>query len=395
MGPMVTRLTDEQIMALNDANPAMFDFARAIEAAVLTANPQPSPDAQDVLRYLESQAQRMEDSDPIPLHGHAKRMRDAAALIRAQAERIASLEFSERAEHAAHTSYKERAERAEQQFTSLREATRTEWADLWERTRKAEAERERLTAELAEAQKDAERYRFLREFKRPADYYSGEDTWSVSRERSGYGECYRGQNLDAHIDAATKDQPAAADAATREGAVGAMPERTSAEADPRMIGQESEQDAKRRMAEEIARKRPAAADPSPEPRADEDDLPGMLAVAKGVAEQRWPHTMDAAVWAKEFMDRYLGVGHDPSMRIDEGTMIGWFANAIMAGYDTAQMRAAKPEPLAKVQAERDAALALLRQAQELWRASGSLTADDVQTNVESFLARRSARHERA
>lgn len=81
------------------------------------------------------------------------------------------------------------------------------------------------------------------------------------------------------------------------------------------------------------------------PDAQDDDLPGMLALAKGVAEQKWPHTMDAKVWAKEFMDRYLGVGHDPSMKIDEDTMLGWFANAIMAGYDTAQMRAARaPSP---------------------------------------------------
>lgn len=60
------------------------------------------------------------------------------------------------------------------------------------------------------------------------------------------------------------------------------------------------------------------------------DLPGMLAIAKGVAEQRFPHTMDARVWAAEF------IKHHPDA--DEGDMIGWFANAIMAGYDTAQQR---------------------------------------------------------
>lgn len=66
---------------------------------------------------------------------------------------------------------------------------------------------------------------------------------------------------------------------------------------------------------------------------ENNELPGMLTVANGVAEQKWPHTMDAAVWAAEYAKRHPGA--------DEGEMIGWFANAIMAGYDTAQMRAAK------------------------------------------------------
>jgi hypothetical protein len=39
---------------------------------------------------------------------------------------------------------------------------------------------------------------------------------------------------------------------------------------------------------------------------------------------------DAQVWAKEFVKT---VGEHPSIPTDEGTMIGWFANAIMAGYD--------------------------------------------------------------
>jgi hypothetical protein len=68
---------------------------------------------------------------------------------------------------------------------------------------------------------------------------------------------------------------------------------------------------------------------------DDDDLPGMLALAKGVAEQRFPHTMDAQIWAAEFVKLNPGA--------DEGNMIGWFANAIMAGYDTAQHRAARSE----------------------------------------------------
>lgn len=67
----------------------------------------------------------------------------------------------------------------------------------------------------------------------------------------------------------------------------------------------------------------------------DNDLPGMLAVAKGVAEQKFPHTMDAKVWAEEFMKLvplYSRAG------LDEGDLIGWFANAIMAGYDMAQSR---------------------------------------------------------
>lgn len=83
-------------------------------------------------------------------------------------------------------------------------------------------------------------------------------------------------------------------------------------------------------------------------RNDEEDLPGMLAVAKGISEQRWPHTMDAAKWAKEFVKSYHPVGKDlsrPAMntREAEELMLGWFANAIMAGYDTAQARSAASE----------------------------------------------------
>ncbi len=82
-----------------------------------------------------------------------------------------------------------------------------------------------------------------------------------------------------------------------------------------------------------------------------DDLPGMLALAKGVAEQRWPHTVDAQKWAREFLDHWKNekVG---SVNLDEGALIGWFANAIMAGYDTAQSRAALPSTEPKIKYER-------------------------------------------
>ena len=42
---------------------------------------------------------------------------------------------------------------------------------------------------------------------------------------------------------------------------------------------------------------------------------------------------DARVWAKEFIK---SVKKKPSIATDEGTMIGWFANAIMSGYDKAK-----------------------------------------------------------
>lgn len=70
----------------------------------------------------------------------------------------------------------------------------------------------------------------------------------------------------------------------------------------------------------------------------DEELPGMLAVAKGVAEQKFPHTMDAAVWAAEFVKL--------NPEADEGLMLSWFANAIMAGYDTRAMRESTPSSIA-------------------------------------------------
>lgn len=45
--------------------------------------------------------------------------------------------------------------------------------------------------------------------------------------------------------------------------------------------------------------------------------------------------IDAARWAKEFIDQFTGYSVGGNT-IDEGLMLGWFANAIMAGYDRAQ-----------------------------------------------------------
>jgi hypothetical protein len=47
------------------------------------------------------------------------------------------------------------------------------------------------------------------------------------------------------------------------------------------------------------------------------------------------NSTDAQVWAEEFIKR---VQNDPTRALDEGTMIGWFANAIMAGYDEARRK---------------------------------------------------------
>jgi hypothetical protein len=67
----------------------------------------------------------------------------------------------------------------------------------------------------------------------------------------------------------------------------------------------------------------------------ERELPGVMALAEGVKAGEWPHTMDAQVWARKWME----ITKDrPEITTDEGTMICWFANAIMAGYDTAMVR---------------------------------------------------------
>ena len=47
----------------------------------------------------------------------------------------------------------------------------------------------------------------------------------------------------------------------------------------------------------------------------------------------WPQTFDGQTWAKEFIRH---VQERPEIATDEGTMIGWFANAIMVGYDRAK-----------------------------------------------------------
>lgn len=46
---------------------------------------------------------------------------------------------------------------------------------------------------------------------------------------------------------------------------------------------------------------------------------------------------DAKIWAEEFMKTYKFL-FEQEQEIDEGLMIGWFANAIMSGHDHATRR---------------------------------------------------------
>lgn len=48
-----------------------------------------------------------------------------------------------------------------------------------------------------------------------------------------------------------------------------------------------------------------------------------------------PRGMDARDWARSWMEH---IARNPSIATDEGCMIGWFANAIMAGFDEAARR---------------------------------------------------------
>lgn len=47
----------------------------------------------------------------------------------------------------------------------------------------------------------------------------------------------------------------------------------------------------------------------------------------------WPQTFDAQAWARVFIRCFRA---KPEIATDEGEMIGWFANAIMRGYDKAK-----------------------------------------------------------
>ena len=65
------------------------------------------------------------------------------------------------------------------------------------------AEIDAANAALDELRADAERYRWLRakSAERP-DFYSGEESWMVSRAQGGMGQNFFGEKIDAAIDAA-------------------------------------------------------------------------------------------------------------------------------------------------------------------------------------------------
>lgn len=91
-----------------------------------------------------------------------------------------------------------------------------------------------------------------------------------------------------------------------------------------------------------------------------------MAQAKKVAEVDEPanlhtaafhHSMDARVWTAEWLKCAEA---NPSIAADEGTMLGWFANAIMAGFDEAQRRHEKSNPPASEPSRTDAVREAIR-----------------------------------
>lgn len=65
-----------------------------------------------------------------------------------------------------------------------------------------------------------------------------------------------------------------------------------------------------------------------------EELPGALALEIAIQKKEWPHTMDAKIWTKKWLET---VKQKPEIALDEGVMLGWFANAIMAGWDAARL----------------------------------------------------------
>lgn len=54
---------------------------------------------------------------------------------------------------------------------------------------------------------------------------------------------------------------------------------------------------------------------------------------------------DATVWATEWLET---ISRNPGIPTDEGTMISWFANAIMAGYDQGRRNEQKRDVVEKL-----------------------------------------------
>jgi len=59
-------------------------------------------------------------------------------------------------------------------------------------------------------------------------------------------------------------------------------------------------------------------------------LDSIQSYGTGNDGKEWPATWDATIWARAFVDH---VRRRPSIPLSESTMLGWFANAIMVGYD--------------------------------------------------------------
>ncbi len=73
--------------------------------------------------------------------------------------------------------------------------------------------------------------------------------------------------------------------------------------------------------------------PSPSPATP--PLAADHAQARETEDVSWSQSMDARVWADKFAET---LAKHPQIAADRDTMLGWFANAIMAGYDEAQRR---------------------------------------------------------
>jgi hypothetical protein len=73
---------------------------------------------------------------------------------------------------------------------------------------------------------------------------------------------------------------------------------------------------------------------------------GMLAYQLAICnpdrnDPNWPlPSFDARDWAEAFVKIAADLGHPG---IDEGWMIGWFANALMRGYDQRSMELGKSD----------------------------------------------------
>jgi len=63
----------------------------------------------------------------------------------------------------------------------------------------------------------------------------------------------------------------------------------------------------------------------------------LTEAAQETTPSKVPASFDARDWAKEFNTIAVRLGYS---EMDEGWLIGWFANALMRGYDETSMKAA-------------------------------------------------------